>query len=180
MNPERWQQIERLYHSGLKLVFDLRSRRVTPFLNSRFNELYPEISPDARWIAYTSDESGRGEVYVRSFPGPGARWPISHEGGVQPIWARNGKQLFYRSGDWGQVWVVDVRTEGGFSSGKPRLLFKMPGSGPGSPIRTWDLSGDGQRFLMVKLEETNPTPVTEIFLVQNWFEELREAVSPPR
>ena len=91
-----------------------------------------------------------------------------------PLWARNGKQLFYRSiypGD--QVWVVDVRTDGGFSASKPRLLFKAPGLSCAGPIRTWDLSLDGQRFLMVKLEERKSQPVTEMILVQNWFEELK-------
>ena len=156
------------------VLLDLRNRRRTPFLNSRANEFYPEFSPDGRWMAYTSDESGRNEVYVRPFPGPGGKWLISQEGGREPLWARNGKQLFFRSMDpWGQVWVVDVQTDGGFSASKPRLLFKSPGLYIGDPIRSWDLSFDGQRFLMVKLEEAKSTPVTELVLVQNWFEELK-------
>ena len=157
------------------LLLDLRSRRVTPFLNSQAEELYPVFSPDGHWMAYTSDESGRHEVYVRPFPGPGGKWLISHEGGLEPLWARNGKELFYRSLDppWSQVWAVDVRTDGNFSASKPRLLFNVPGLGGRSPIRTWDLSLDGQRFLMVKMEEAKPTPVTEMILVQNWFEELK-------
>jgi serine/threonine-protein kinase len=156
------------------LLLDLRSRRVTPFLKSRGIEAWPEFSPDGRWIAYVSDESGRWEVFVRPFPGPGGKWLISHEGGFDPLWAKNGKQLFYRSGDDQQVWVVDVRTDGGFLAGKPRLLFKEPGLGGGG--RAWDLSLDGQRFLMVKLEERKPQPVTEMILVQNWFEELKRLV----
>jgi hypothetical protein len=165
-------------HSATKgdiLLLDLQSRRITPFLNSRDNnKCYPEFSPDGRWMAYVSDESGRYEVYVRPFPGPGGKWLISHEGGFEPLWARNGKQLFYRSGDSDeQVWVVDVRTEGGFSASKPRLLFKSPGLGSSFPIRSWDLSLDGQQFLMVKIEERKPTPVTEMVLVMNWFEELK-------
>ena len=174
------------------LLLDLRSRSVTPWLNSRFNEWYPEISPDGHWLAYASDESGRLEVYVRPFPGPGGKWLISQEGGQEPLWARNGKQLFYRwTGGQGahvweeghkwverEVWVVDVRTDGGFSVSKPRLLFKVPGLGLGSgiPNRSWDLSLDGQRFLMVKSEEKKPQPVTEMILVQNWFEELKRLV----
>jgi Tol biopolymer transport system component len=155
----------------------LRSRRVTPFHNSRAFEGWPEISPDGRWIAYVSDESGRCEIYVCPFPGPRGKWLISQEGGFEPLWARNGKQLFYRvyrEGEpEGQVWVVDVRTDGGFSASKPRLLFKALGLCSGGAIRTWDLSLDGQRFLMVKLEEMKPQPVTELILVQNWFEELK-------
>ena len=100
--------------------------------------------------------------------------PVSSEGGSEPLWARNGKQLFYRRRD--QVWVVDVRTDGGFSTSKPRLLFEQPGYSAGIPIRSYDLSLDGQRFLMVKLEQRKPTPVTEMILVQNWFEELKHLV----
>jgi serine/threonine-protein kinase len=157
-------------------ILDVGSGRATPFLNSPFNESYPELSPDGRWIAYTSNETKRSEVYVRPFPGPGMKYPVSSEGGVQPLWARNGKQLFYRRND--QVWVVDVRTDVGFSAGRPRLLFERAGYGYGDPIRTYDLSVDGQRFLMVKLDQRKPTPVTEMILVQNWFEELKRLVPP--
>jgi hypothetical protein len=71
---------------------------------------------------------------------------------------------------------VDVRADGGFSTGKPRLLFERPGYSLGGPIRGYDLSQDGQRFLMVKYEQSKPTPVTEMILVQNWFEELKRLV----
>ena len=155
-------------------VMDVPSGRVTPFLNSQYSEEYPEFSPDGRWIAYVSDESARDEVYVRPFPGPGMKHQVSSQGGVQPLWARNGRQLFYRRQD--QVWAVDVRTDGGFSTGKPRLLFERPGYSPGIPTRSYDLSQDGQRFLMVKLEQRKPAPVTEMTLVQNWFEELKRLV----
>jgi len=164
---------------GDLLLLDLRGHRVTPFLNSRFPAWYPEFSPDGRWMAHVSFESGREEVYVRPFPGPGGKWQISHEGGREPLWARDGKRLFYRSGeaeDWPLVWAVDVRTDGGFSPGKPRLLFRAPGLGVGGPIRAWDLSLDGRRFLMVKLEERKSQPVTEMILVQNWLEELKRLV----
>jgi serine/threonine-protein kinase len=151
-------------------LLDLKSRRITSFLNSKSNETYPELSPDGHWIAYVSNESGQDEVYVRSISGPGGKWPISTEGGVEPLWARNGSQLFYR---WdNQVWAVDVRTDGGFSPSKPRLLFKVQ-FGRTAPIRNWDISLDGQRFLMVKGEEPKLQPVTELILVQNWFEELK-------
>jgi serine/threonine protein kinase/Tol biopolymer transport system component len=154
-------------------VLDLRSKRVTPFLNSQFGELYPEFSPDGRWIAYSSDESKRSEVFVRPFPGPGMKYQVSSEGGGMPLWARNGKQLFYRHQD--QMWVVDVRTDGGFETSKPRLLFEKPGYFL-AVRRTYDLSLDGQRFLMVKVEQRKPSPVTEMILVQNWLEELKQRV----
>jgi Tol biopolymer transport system component len=158
------------------VLLEARSGRVRPFLNSQFDEMYPEFSPDGRWIAYTSNdnESKRDEVYVRPFPGPGMKIPVSSQGGREPLWASNGKQLFYR---WrGQVWAVEVRTDGGFATGKPRLLFERPGYVGAEPIRGYDLSQDGQRFLMVKYEQRKPTPVTEMILVQNWFEELKQKV----
>ena len=158
------------------LLLQMRDRRVTPFLNSRFSEMYPELSPDGRWMAYVSDESGRDEVYVQPFPGPGGKWQISSGGGTEPVWSRNGKQLFYR-GPWSyphiQVFVVEVQTRSGFSASKPHLLFEQAGYGRAGPIRGWDISLDGKRFLMVKLEEQKPQPVTEMILVQNWFEELK-------
>ena len=153
------------------VLLDARSGRVRSFLNSQFNEMYPEFSPDGRWIAYSSYESKRNEVYVRPFPGPGMKHQVSSGGGNQPLWARNGKQLFYRWQD--QVWVVDVRTDDGFVTSKPRLLFERPGYVSSEPIRGYDLSQDGQRFLMVKREQRKPTPVTEMILVQNWLEELK-------
>jgi Tol biopolymer transport system component len=156
-------------------ILDVGSGEVKPFLNSQFVENYPEFSPDGCWMAYSSDESTRAEVYVRQFPGSGMKYQISNEGGSQPLWARNGKQLFYRRQD--QVWVVDVKTEGALSIGKPRLLFEKSGYGSGDPIRTWDLSLDGQRFLMVKIEQRKPSPVTEMILIQNWFEELMQRLS---
>jgi serine/threonine protein kinase len=155
-------------------MLDVPSGRVTPFLNSRLWEAYPDFSPDGRWIAYSSLESDRVEVYVRAFPGPGMKQQVSSEGGIHPLWARSGKQLFYRRED--QLWVVDVRTDGGFATSKPRLLFEKPGYYIGIPIRDYDLSLDSQRFLMVKREQRKPAPVTEMILVQNWFEELKRLV----
>jgi serine/threonine-protein kinase len=125
-------------------------------------------------IAYVLWEEAKPlQVYVRSFAGPGGNWLISPDGGFEPLWARDGKQLYYRSKDGKQVWVADVRTDGIFLAGKPRLLFDTPGFDGGVPIRSWDISPDGRRFAMVKLGTRQPQPVTELILVQNWFEELR-------
>jgi hypothetical protein len=129
-------------------------------------------------MAYSSDETGSFEVYVRPVSGRGGKWKISDQRGSDPLWSKNGSQLFYRRGD--QVWVLDIRTEGGFSSGKPRLLFEKPGFQGGYTNQTWDLSMDGQRFLMVKFEDKKPQPVTEMILVQNWFEELKRLVPAGR
>jgi serine/threonine-protein kinase len=162
------------------LLLDLRSGRVTPFLNSKANEIDPTFSPDGRWLAYESDESGRTEIYVRPFPGPGGKWQISSEGGSQPLWARNGRQLFYREAvsertlGISKVWAVDVRADGSFTAGKPRLLFKTPTFFiSGEYIHCWDISLDDQRFLMVKIEEGKSQPVAEMILVTNWLAELK-------
>jgi serine/threonine-protein kinase len=160
-------------------LLDLKSRRITSFLNSKANELWPEFSPDGDWIAYVSDESGRCEVYVRPFPGPGAKWQVSAEGGTAPLWSRNGKQLFY-VGQPGEYWVVDVWTNGGFSASKPRLAFKSVGLlADGLPTRTWDISLDSQRFLTVRSSERKAQPVTELVLIENWFEEVKR-LAPTR
>ena len=124
-----------------------------------------------------SDESGRVEVYVRPFASGEGKWQISNEGGNEPLWARDGRQLFYRSGD--QVCSVDVQTESGFSASKPKPVFKQPGYSIGGETRCWDISADGGRFLMVKLEERKPQPLTEMVLVQNWFEEVQR-LAPTR
>jgi serine/threonine-protein kinase len=153
------------------LLLDMKSRHVTPFLSSKAAERYPEISPNGRWLAYVSDESGPAEVWVRPFSGEGGKWQISKAGGTEPGWSKDGKRLFYWQQD--RVWAVDVRTEGDFYVGRPRLLFEQPGLGHGDPVRAWDLAPDGRSFLVTKLGETKPEPVTEMVLVQNWFEELK-------
>ena len=117
-------------------------------------------------------------MYVQPFPGPGG----SNEGGTEPLWSRNGKQLFYWKGN--KRWVVDIQNGSAFSAGRPRLLFEQAGYWGGSQIRNWDISLDDQRFLMVKREERKPQPVTEIILVQStqspWLEMRgnREAPRP--
>jgi hypothetical protein len=157
-------------------LLDLNSRTMKPFLNSKFNETHPEVSPDGRWIAYCSDESKRNEIYVRPVSGSGPKYQVSSQGGSEPLWARNDRQLFYRWQE--QVWVVDVQVDGSFMTSKPRLLFEKLYAG-GNPGRGWDLSLDGQRFLMVRGEEKKLTAVNEITFVQNWFEELRR-LAPTR
>ncbi len=153
------------------LMLDVPSGRITPFLNSPADwEVYPEFSPDGRWLAYQSHESGRDEIWVREFPGPGAKHVVSAEGGAMPLWARDGKQLFWVWEE--QVWAADVRTDGRFAAGKPRVLFRMSGLDWGSLNRSYDLSLDGRRFLMVKYEPKEPAPVTEMILVENWFLEI--------
>jgi len=150
------------------VLFDTQSGQQTPFLNSRFAEAYPELSPDGRWIAYATTENKEYyEVYVTDFPGKKSRWQISNGGGYEPMWSRDGRKLFYRG--QGHVWAVDVQTKGGFKPGKPVMLFDDAAYITCAPIRCDDLSLDSQRFLMVKREQRKPLPLTELILVQNWF-----------
>jgi Tol biopolymer transport system component len=156
------------------LLLDMKSGRITPFLNTKATEGWPAFSPNGHWLAYASDDTGQFEVWVRPFPGPGGIWKISTDYGCQPIWSRDGKQLFYRRPN--QVWVADVRTDADFSASKPRLLFEKTGFLWGNPINNFDLWPDGQGFIMVRNEEGEPQSATDIIFVQNWFEELKRLV----
>ena len=151
-------------------------RKAQPFLRTPFNEGAARFSPDGRWLAYISDESGRFEVYVQSYPGPGGKWQISTEGGTEPVWTRNGRELFYRSGD--KMMAVDVATQPGFAAGKPRMLFEGPYEPAQIPVANYDVSPDGQRFLMLKPVEQAQAAPTQINVVLNWFEELKRRVPP--
>jgi serine/threonine-protein kinase len=150
-------------------------RKAQPFLQTPFNESAPRFSPDGRWLAYISDESGRYEIYVQPYPGPGGKWQISTEGGTEPAWNPNGRELFYRTGD--KMMAVDIATKPGFTVGKPRMLFEgqyevTPGAFP-----SYDVSSDGQRFLMLKSSESAQAAPTQINVVLNWSEELKQKVS---
>jgi serine/threonine-protein kinase len=144
------------------------------FLRTPFSEAYPRFSPDGRWLAYQSDESGRLEVYVQPYPGPGGRWQISTDGGVHPLWGPE-NELFYRWGD--SMMVVSYSVEGeSFRAGKPRELFQGQfrlGSRPSA-----DISPDGKGFAMLKkvTAEEGVTEPTQAILVTNWFEELKRLV----
>ena len=131
----------------------------------------PEVSPDGLWIAYVSDQSGRNEIYVRPFPDINAGlWQISTAGGMQPLWSRNGRELFYRNGD--ALMIVSVETEPGFMPGTPRVLFEGNFSAPQGG-RAYDISPDGERFLMMR---DSAAARSELVVVENWFEELERLV----
>jgi serine/threonine-protein kinase len=153
-------------------------RNQSVLLQTPFDEVVPKISPDGRWLAYLSNESDRFEVYVRAFPGPGGRWQISTDGAVEPLWARNGRELFYRAGD--KVMAVDITTQPSFQAGSPRLLFEGDYTTHNAPPEpNYDVSPDGQRFLMFKAQEEQHG-LTQIHVVLNWFEELKRRVPTGR
>jgi serine/threonine-protein kinase len=138
-------------------------------LQTSANERAAALSPDGRFLAYVSDESGRPEVYVRAFPGLGGKAQISNDGGLQPLWARDGREIFYRDGD--RMMVIAVSNEPAFAAEKPAVLFEGRFSGPlfGNP--QYDVAADGRGFLMLQEEFQ-----TRIHIVFNWFEELKERV----
>ncbi|MGC1617728.1 MAG: protein kinase [Candidatus Acidiferrum sp.] len=148
----------------------------TPIANTEFNEGQGQFSPDTKWIAYASDESGRPEIYVQMFPlppGGGGKIPVSRGGGNQPRWRRDGKELFYLSLD-GKVMAVDVTSGPVLKLGAPRALFQAPLLSLSSEaildVFRWDVSSDGKRFL-IDSSNTSSEPLT---VVLNWTEELKK------
>ena len=149
-------------------------RTAEPFIAPEFSEAGAAMSPDGGWIAYHSDETGQDEIYVEQFPGLGGKQIISTDGGAQPLWSPDGRELFYR-GPRGMM-VVPVETDPTFSAGDPDVLFEQQYYVDRSR-RTYDLAPDG-RFLMVKESSAGDGegPAAQIILVQNWFEELKRLV----
>lgn len=144
----------------------------TVFLNSPTDEGEPMFSPDGRWLAYSSGESGRQEVHVRPFPGPGGRWQISTLGGMNPTWSRTKHELFYAAD--GQIMVVDYTVDGdSFRAGKPRLQSDQRHQTRG-PNRTFDLHPDGERFVLAPAAPaTNGTKLDRAVFLFDFFDQLR-------
>ena len=146
-------------------------RKPTPFLQTEFNELQGQFSPNGRWMAYSSNESGRFEVYVQSFPAAGGKWQISNNGGTQARWRRDGKELFYLASD-AKVMSVEVRQDETFQAGVPHELFQMrPGCCIGMGTDEFVVTTDGQRFLAVNVLTQRPSPVV---VVLNWMFALKK------
>ncbi len=150
-------------------------REAEAFLNGPFDEIQPAFSPDGKWLAYVSDESGRFEVYVRPFARSGGRTQVSTQGGTEPRWAQNVPELFFRSGN--TMMVVEISTEPSLTPSAPRVLFEVGyvdgGTRPGFP--DYDVTADGRRFVMVQPMEPESAP-TQINVILNWFEELKRLV----
>ena len=157
-------------------------RRPRPLVQTRFTEAYPDLSPDGRWLAYASDESGRTEVYVQPYPGPGPRQQVSANGGTGPAWSHDGRELFYTTTQTmgGQatltrMMVVPVTLRPTLTVGAPRQLFEGR-FGATAGIRSYDVTADGRRFLMVQQKERPAVAAAEMILVQNWLEEVKARV----
>ncbi len=153
-------------------------RTPQPFIKPKFNDGSGRFSPDGKWVAYCSPESGRAEVYVQPWPGPGPKIQISSEGGTDPIWSHDGKELFYRNGD--QMIVVAMATQPTVRASKPRVLWEGKYSHgmssscgqPGAMESNYDVAADGQHFLMIKDLDQNAVS-TRIVVVLNFAEELK-------
>jgi serine/threonine-protein kinase len=147
-------------------------RKTRTLLGGAFDEMGGVFSPDGRFFAYTSNESGEFEVYVRSFPSLDGRQQISNDGGFQPVWARSGREIFYRNGD--KMMVVAVDTNPAFRAARPVFLFEEPFENIVLPAGSnYDVTPDDERFVMAWLDEAGPT---QIQVVLNWFEELKARV----
>ena len=143
----------------------------TPIVATPFTEESPTLSPDDRWLAHSSNESGREEVFVVPFPNAGAaKWPVSTQGGTEPLWSHSGKEIFFRDGA-GNMVSVDVRTAPTFSIGGMKTLFGASSYLAYDARRQYDVSRDDSRFLM--LRAFNPGSADRLVVVDNWFDEIR-------
>jgi hypothetical protein len=166
-----------------------RKARLEPLLHSARNEQYPEFSPDGRWLVFGSDRSGRTEIYIQPYPGPGAAVPVSVGGGTNPASHPNGREIFF-------VGPTDPPAPGRsrmmavtFAPGSPphigqaRELFEIDRSWQFNcgTRRCFDVSPDGQRFFAFQTVASPPPPiVTQVNILQNWFEELKAKVPVKR
>jgi len=146
-------------------------KRPFPFLKTSFAEREGQFSPDSKWVAYQSNESGQFEIYVQPFPGPGGKLQISSNGGAQPRWNRNGKEIFYVSLD-SKMMAAPVRLSPdgqSLETGTPVALFPVRIAGgplPGRNKQQYAVSSDGQRFLVnLAVDEGAASPIT---LIYNW------------
>jgi serine/threonine-protein kinase len=149
-----------------------RDGQIEPLFVSDDDENHPVLSKDGKWLAYVCDEESGGKIFVTAYPELEGEWLVSAEDGHEPVWAPDGKAIYYRDGT--SVVAVPVETEGGFSLGRAQPLFE-DGYVTDSNCRTYDIHPDGKRFLMMK-ESEKDVPLTELVVVENWFEELKRRV----
>ena len=164
-----------IFQRGDQRRFDLWMLRLSGehkasplFDESDITRTYPQISPDGHRLAYTSDESGREEIYVQPFPALGRKWRVSVEGGEEPRWSSDGRQLFFRHGN--KMMAVDVQTKSTSKAERSHLLFEGPFA-RSDFWTTYDVAVDGQRFAMLK-EEDEARANTVLRVVLNWADEL--------
>jgi eukaryotic-like serine/threonine-protein kinase len=181
-------------HDGRFLLYEARDPKTTkyslwvlplegdkkpfPFLSTEFNNRGGQFSPDGRWVAYVSDESGRNEIYVRRFSpdsagavsGAGGKWLISTGGGTNPRWRGDEKELYYVTPDL-KLMAVEATTSPGFQTGVPKCLFQTPPQLPMVTISAWEVTPDGKHFLFPAPAEQGQAPFT---VVLNWQAGLKK------
>ena len=150
----------------------------TPLIVSPFNEYNGSLSPDGKWVAYQSNESGQNEIHVRPFPDVDSnQFVVSTDGGTHPVWVPGGGELFYVEGS--RMMAVSVHLEPTFDYGPPEPIFSTDGYLRQAGSHSYDVAPDG-RFLMIKIGEPGDTPtLPKINIVLNWFEELKALVPIP-
>jgi Tol biopolymer transport system component len=165
-------------------ALSMPDRTTRPILQSQFDDEYAIFSPDGKWIAYNSNESGRDEVYVMPFPSLSPRTRVSTNGGRHPLFSPDGRQLYYRSGTsleamdqralaaTSRVMAVSIDTKSGLNVGAPRALFEGPFFDSG---HDWAITPDGNNFLFIRDKATQAAPA-EMNVVLNWFEELKRRI----
>jgi Tol biopolymer transport system component len=158
------------------LALSLRDpTNVRPLVKTKAYESGARISPDGKWLTYVANESSQNDVYLRPYPALDRRWTVSTEGGTQPVWNPNGKEIFYRNGD--KMMVVDVTTTPEVKLSTPRVLFEQRYAyGAGITMPNYDVTPDGQRFFMVKDETTGG----RLNVILNWFTELNRLAPAAR
>ncbi|MGH9388847.1 MAG: TolB family protein, partial [Vicinamibacteria bacterium] len=142
-------------------------RALRPLLSTPSNETVARFSPDGRWIAYQSDESGRDEVYLTAYPGPGGRSQVSTNGGIDPAWSRDGREIFFPSG--GKMMAAAVETRPKLRVGLPKPLFDL------TNLDEYDVSLDG-RFVFIRNRGDEAAPKS-LAVVLNWFDDLKRRLS---
>jgi Tol biopolymer transport system component len=181
----QWLIYRIIQPDGNRDIYGVRPGRDTtpmPLLTGPFMEQGAALSPDGRWLAYTSNESGQDEIFVRPFPNTNAgRWQISTRGGSAAHWAHSGRELFFEGAN-GDFMVVPITPGATLSPGEPRRLFPLGGALFGSAIVPYyDLTPNDKRFVMVRLAAVNQAPgAGQLVVVENWVEELRRKMQPER
>jgi serine/threonine-protein kinase len=166
--------------SGVDIkLLRMADRQVLAFADTKAAEMYPEFSPGGRWMAFVSNETGRNEVYLRSFPDGRRTLQITNDGATSPLWSPDGRELFYFDVGFKKLTKVDVSAGETVSVGAPRTLFEFSTEPTTVNRGTYDITPDGQRFLIRKSAPRSPVPtVTELNLERRWFDRLKRLAVP--
>jgi hypothetical protein len=174
----RWLILRSAQVTGALGIYGVRQgdTAATPLVVSTATNMFPALSPDERWLAYGSDESGTMEIYVRPFPETSsAKWQVSTTGGSQPVWSKSGHQLYYVNGK-NEMVAADVRPGATFAVGEQRPLFSVAPFLRLGPIPSYDVTADDKRFLM--LREGESAQESELVVAVHWLDGLKAKTHP--